>query len=299
MTTSVGQRLALDVLGDDRAAACSVWSDLLQQRQQVRDGGDLAAGDQDVGVLEDGLHALGVGHEVRRDVALVELQALGELELRGHGVEHSSTVMTPSLPTLSIASAISSPIVASCAEMVATCAISLLVVDRRGALSSSASLTASAAASMPRLRPIGLAPAATLRRPSRTIAWASTVAVVVPSPATSLVLVATSLASWAPRFSYGSVELDLLGDGHAVVGDRRGAELLVEDDVAAARAEGDLDRVGEGVDAALERAPGVVGEAQDLRHVSSPLVSAATAPAARASRPGAVACVSPAEVTSR
>src|SRR5262249_3945201 len=33
---------------------------------------------------------------------------------------------------------------------------------------------------------------------------ASTVAVVVPSPATSLVLVATSLASWAPRFSYGS-----------------------------------------------------------------------------------------------
>ena len=57
---------------------------------------------------------------------------------------------------------------------------------------------------MPRLRPIGLAPAATLRRPSWTIAWASTVAVVVPSPATSLVLVATSLASWAPRFSNGS-----------------------------------------------------------------------------------------------
>src|SRR5581483_6186309 len=38
----------------------------------------------------------------------------------------------------------------------------------------------------------------------RTIARASTVAVVVPSPATSLVLVATSLASWAPMFSHGS-----------------------------------------------------------------------------------------------
>src|SRR5580692_12305381 len=36
------------------------------------------------------------------------------------------------------------------------------------------------------------------------MAWASTVAVVVPSPATSLVLVATSRASWAPRFSRGS-----------------------------------------------------------------------------------------------
>jgi hypothetical protein len=33
------------------------------------------------------------------------------------------------------------------------------------------------------------------------MAWASTVAVVVPSPAMSFVLVATSFASWAPRFS--------------------------------------------------------------------------------------------------
>ena len=62
-------------------------------------------------------------------------------------------------------------------------------------------VTASTAASMPRLSASGLAPAATLRRPSRTMAWASTVAVVVPSPATSLVLVATSLASCAPMFS--------------------------------------------------------------------------------------------------
>ncbi len=60
------------------------------------------------------------------------------------------------------------------------------------------------ACSMPRFSSIGLAPAATFRRPSRTMAWASTVAVVVPSPATSLVLVATSLASWAPMFSHGS-----------------------------------------------------------------------------------------------
>src|SRR4051794_24338976 len=118
-------------------------------------------------------------------------------------VEDSSTVMTPSLPTLSNASAMRPPMVASCAEMVATCAISSLPSTSR-ATSSSRSLTASTAASMPRLRLLGAAPAATLRRPSLTMAWASTVAVVVPSPATSLVLVATSLASWAPRFSYGS-----------------------------------------------------------------------------------------------
>src|SRR5215472_13336758 len=51
---------------------------------------------------------------------------------------------------------------------------------------------------------IGFAPAARLRRPSLTMAWASTVAVVVPSPATSLVLVAASLRSCAPMFSNGS-----------------------------------------------------------------------------------------------
>ena len=65
--------------------------------------------------------------------------------------------------------------------------------------------TRSAAAEMPTPSAIGFAPAATLRRPAATMAWASTVAVVVPSPATSLVLVAAVLASWAPRFSNGSL----------------------------------------------------------------------------------------------
>src|SRR3954464_10224275 len=118
--------------------------------------------------------------------------------------EPSSTVMTPSRPTRSIASAISSPRVASWAEMVATLAIALWSATST-ALASSDLETVSAALSMPRLRPSGLAPAVTLRRPSRTSAWARTVAVVVPSPATSLVFVATSLTSWAPRFWYGSL----------------------------------------------------------------------------------------------
>src|SRR4030095_3008520 len=50
------------------------------------------------------------------------------------------------------------------------------------------------------------------------------------------------------------LDLDLAGDGDAVVRDRRRPELLVEDDVAALRAERHLDRVGEGVDSPLARA---------------------------------------------
>src|SRR2546421_4440117 len=113
----------------------------------------------------------------------------------------SSTVMTPSLPTLSIASEMVLPISGSAfAEMAPTWAISLEVVH--GLLIFFSSSTAvETALSMPRLRSIGFMPAATYFMPSTTIDCASTVAVVVPSPATSEVLEATSFTSCAPMFS--------------------------------------------------------------------------------------------------
>src|SRR3954469_23072477 len=49
--------------------------------------------------------------------------------------------------------------------------------------------------------PIGFAPEVTYFKPSRKIASANTVAVVVPSPASSLVLLATSRTICAPIFS--------------------------------------------------------------------------------------------------
>src|SRR5437762_182749 len=113
----------------------------------------------------------------------------------------SSTVMTPSLPTFSIASATLSPIVRSpLAETVPTCAISSRPFVSFEAFLS-ASMTTGTALSMPRLRLIGSWPAATSLAPSVKIARASTVAVVVPSPATSEVLEATSFTICAPMFS--------------------------------------------------------------------------------------------------
>ena len=113
----------------------------------------------------------------------------------------SSTVITPSLPTFCIAWAIILPIAASpLAEMVPTWAIS--AEEATGLARFSMSLiTAATAVSMPRFRSIGFMPAATALAPSRTIAWASTVAVVVPSPARSLVFEATSRTICAPMFS--------------------------------------------------------------------------------------------------
>src|SRR3990170_1425234 len=95
----------------------------------------------------------------------------------------SSTVITPSLPTLAMA----------------------FSSEQGLEIFLSASTAAMTALSMPRFKSIGFMPAATDFRPSRSIAWASTVAVVVPSPATSEVLLATSFTICAPMFSYLSL----------------------------------------------------------------------------------------------
>jgi hypothetical protein len=109
--------------------------------------------------------------------------------------------MTPSLPTFSIASEMILPMLASAlAEIEPTWAISL-ELEQGLEIFFSSSTTASTALSMPRLRSIGFMPEATNFMPSRTIACASTVAVVVPSPATSEVLDATSFTICAPMFS--------------------------------------------------------------------------------------------------
>ena len=113
----------------------------------------------------------------------------------------SSTVITPSLPTFSIDSAMMLPTESSeLAEIVPTWAIS--VWSEHGLESPlSASVAARTPLSIPRLRSIGFMPAATPFRPSCRIDWAKTVAVVVPSPATSEVFDATSFTIWAPMFS--------------------------------------------------------------------------------------------------
>jgi hypothetical protein len=65
----------------------------------------------------------------------------------------------------------------------------------------SSATSASVAALMPLISSAWLAPAVRYFMPSSQIAWASRVAVVVPSPAASDVLLAASRTSLAPMFS--------------------------------------------------------------------------------------------------
>jgi hypothetical protein len=176
----------------------------------------------------------------------------------------SSTVITPSLPTLSIASAIVLPIDSSAfAEIAPTWAISLLV-EHGLLIFFSSSTTAVTALSMPRLRSIGFMPAATYFMPSATIDCASTVAVVVPSPATSEVLDATSFTICAPMFSnlsLSSISFATDTPSFVIVGEPK---LRSRHDVAALGAERDLDGVGENVDAVHHPVSGVFAEADIL-----------------------------------
>jgi hypothetical protein len=75
---------------------------------------------------------------------------------------------------------------------------------------------------MPRFKAIGFAPAATVFTPSRKIACARTVAVVVPSPATSEVFEATSRTICAPMFSrasFNSISLATVTPSLVIVGE--------------------------------------------------------------------------------
>ncbi len=91
------------------------------------------------------------------------------------------------------------------------------------------------------------------------MARASTVAVVVPSPATSEVLEATSRTSWAPMFSclsLSSISLATVTPSLVMSGEPNFFSMRT---LRPFGAEGDLHRVGELVHAAQDRLAGVFG----------------------------------------
>ena len=83
--------------------------DLFEHWQQLLQVTQLLLAQENVGVVQDGFHALGIGDEVRRDIATIELHPSTTLKVVS-AVWPSSTVMTPSFPTRSMASAMRSPI---------------------------------------------------------------------------------------------------------------------------------------------------------------------------------------------
>src|SRR3984885_4261330 len=257
-----GERLALDVLGDDGQRLAGLH-DLVEQRKQVLVGRDLRVDDEDVRVLEDGLEALGVGDEVGRDVALVEAHALGELKLEAEGVA-----------PLDGDDAFLADLVHGLGDHLADGRVArrdgrgggdlllgLHVLGELGELLAHG-LDGRLDAALKRHRvgaggdvPQALAHQRLGEHGRRRRAVTGNV---VGLLSYFLDQLGTDLL---PRV----LELDLLGDGHAIVGDRGGSPLLLEYHVPALGAEGYLHGVGKLVHAALEAAPGVLVKRDHLR----------------------------------
>ena len=161
----------------------------------------------------------------------------------------SSTVITPSLPTFFMASAMMRPIsVSPLAEMVPICAISTFEVTFLAFFLSSAT-TASTARSMPRFRSMGFMPAATALTP-----FLSDRAGEHDRRGRAVAGLIGGFGRDLPHHLHAHVlelvvELDLPGDGYAVLGDL-GAERPVDRDVAPLGPERDAHRTRERVDAA-------------------------------------------------
>ena len=205
--------------------------DLLEHRQHVADGADLLVGDEDVGILEGRLHAVLVGDHVGRDVALVELHALGELEVHAER-----------LALLDVDHAVLADLLDGVGDHVAD----LLVAgrDRRdaGDLVLAGDLLGLLADGRDDLVD-GLLDAALERE--RVGAGRDVLQALADdrlgehgrgrgAVAGDVVGRRGDLAHELGALVLEDVlDLDLTSDGHAVVRDGRGAELLVEDDVAA------------------------------------------------------------------
>ena len=264
-----GDRLALDVLRDDQQRLAGLHH-RLEQRQHRLQAGELLLVQQDIGVLELGDHLLGIGDEVGRDVAAVELHALDDLDLgveRLRFLDRDHALVADLLHRLrdhladgGVAVRRDGADLRDLGRGADLLGALLDVLDHRRHRDVDAALEVHrvhagrdrlCAFAHDRLRQHGRRGGAVARH---VVGLGGDLAHHLRAHVLELVL-----------------ELDFLRDRDAVLGDARRAERLVEHDVAALRPERHLDGIGEDVDAAQHAVARVGGEFNLLgSHVAIP-----------------------------
>src|SRR4029453_3912111 len=217
-----------------------------------------------VGQVEDGLHPLRIGHEVRREVTLVELHTLGELELGTHRLR----LVDGDDPVLA-------DLVASLGDQAAD----LFVAGGDGGNVRHVL----GGLDLPRVLPQPIfdrihgcvdPPLETDRAGPRSDRSETFMYQRLGQHCCRCCPVTSDIVGLGGHFLgqlraevlIRVVELDVARHRHAVVGDGRSAPLLVKNDITALGAQGDLHGVGEGVDAPLERLASLPVELKDFCH---------------------------------
>jgi hypothetical protein len=252
------QGLAVDVLGQDQERAARLGH-LLEERQELLHVRDLLLVSQHEAVIQDRLHALRVGHEVRRQVAAVELHALDHVEL---GVERLRLLDGDHALLADLVHRLGDHVAdrgvavggdrADLGDLLVVLGVLRLGLQVRDDL---LDRDVDAALDLHRVVPGGDQLGALAEdRLGQDGRGGGAVAGVVGGLGRDL------LHHLRAHVLELVLELDLLGDGDAVLGDRGRAPALLDHDVAAARAEGDLDGIGEDVDAPTDRGAGALVE---------------------------------------
>ena len=259
-----GQRLTLDVLGDDEERLAGA-RDLLEQRQHVLHHADLLLVDQDVGVLQVDFHPLGVRHEVGRQIAAIELHALDHVQ---HGLGRLRLLDGDD------------PVLADLLHRLGDQVADRLVVVRgdRGDLGDLLLVLGGLRDALEVLHHRvdgGLdAPLQAHRVGAGGHVLEAFAEDRLGQHGRGGGAVTGDVGGLRGDLAHHLrahvlvlvLELDLLGDGDAVLGDRGATELLVDDDVAALRAQRRLHGRGHDGDALEQRAPGLLVELELLRH---------------------------------
>ena len=259
-----GQRLALDVLGDNQQRPPGL-RDPLQQRHQVLGARDFLLKHQDERPLQHALHPVRVGHEMRAHVPAVELHALDHLDLGGKALallDRDDAVLANLRERVGQHLADLGVAVGADAGNLGHL-VGLGDVDTPGDIlepgHDALDGLLHAARQSHRVGPRGDVPQGLLEQGlGNDGGGGGAVARHVARLGGRLLheLGAHVLALVA--------EVDFLGHGHAVLGDRRRAPALVEDGVATPRPQGRLDRAGQFLDAGKQPAPRLLLESQDL-----------------------------------
>src|SRR3954452_13076868 len=243
-----GERFAFDVFRDDDQRLAGLHHGF-EQRQQFVEVGELLLVDQDVGVVEFNAHLVGVGDEVGRDVAAVELHAFDDVEF---GLER--------LGFFNRDDALVADLLHRVRKELADLGVA---VGGDGADLGDFLVRGDLLGVLDEVGDHGFhSQVDTALQVHRVHAGGNRLGAFAHNGCGQHGrgggAVASSVGRLGGHFAHHLrahvlelvVELDLLGDGNAVLGDAGCAERLVEHDVAALRTERDLHRVGEDVDAA-------------------------------------------------